>query len=242
VNKRHTNTESIAEVTASAGLTSLASPCRAKGASQTFGRYGKNGVCFCHHPVLVGTFTWSAAVNRRSRWGPERCRPVISSHFSFGAAPQVGQRTANICFGLSPALIARQCPKPNGQEWSILNSYENSSARKIRSHFLVALYATAPCPAMDGKMRLVMVYTDSREIGLCAEQQRAMDGTLCPSSRGTRPRKAVGPHLRDYPPSGRKRAAVETQHPEHSASLVNLPILPSPVRPFRQRNYKTLLT
>jgi hypothetical protein len=124
VNKRHTNTESIAEVTTSAGLTSLASPCRAKGASQTFGRYGKNGVCFCHHPVLVGTLTCSAAVNRRSRRGPERCRPVISSHFSFGAAPQVGQRTANICFGLSPALIGRQCPKPNGQEWSMLNSYE----------------------------------------------------------------------------------------------------------------------
>jgi hypothetical protein len=97
VNKGHTNTESIAKVTTSAGLTSLASRCRAKGASQTFGRYGKNGVCFCHHPVLVGTLTRSAAVNRRSRWGSVRCRPVTSSHFSFGGAPQVGQRTAIIC-------------------------------------------------------------------------------------------------------------------------------------------------
>ena len=52
VNKRHTNTEGIAEVTITAGLTTLASPCRAKGASQTLGRYGKNGVFVCHRRIL----------------------------------------------------------------------------------------------------------------------------------------------------------------------------------------------
>jgi len=55
VNKRHTNTDSIAEVMTAARLTSLASPCRAKGTSQTFGRYGQNDVFFGHYPVLVGT-------------------------------------------------------------------------------------------------------------------------------------------------------------------------------------------
>ena len=42
----------------------------------------------------------SAATNRRSRCGSVRGSPVLSSHFSPGAAPQVGQRTASICLGL----------------------------------------------------------------------------------------------------------------------------------------------
>ena len=98
VNKRHTNTESIAKVTTSAGLTGLASPGPAKGASQTLGR---------HHPViLVGIFSWSAAVNRRSRCGSKRGWPVASSHFSPDAAPQVGQRIVSTCFGLSSFFMA----------------------------------------------------------------------------------------------------------------------------------------
>ena len=36
----------------------------------------------------------SAAINRRSRCGLVRGSPVVSSHFSPGLAPQVGQRTA----------------------------------------------------------------------------------------------------------------------------------------------------
>src|ERR1700687_1532695 len=47
----------------------------------------------------------SAAINRRSRWGPLRGWPVLSSHLSPGAAPQVGQRTASTCFGVSSFFI-----------------------------------------------------------------------------------------------------------------------------------------
>jgi hypothetical protein len=42
--KRHTNAEGIAEVTTTAGLTTLASPCRAKGASQTVREREEPGV------------------------------------------------------------------------------------------------------------------------------------------------------------------------------------------------------
>jgi hypothetical protein len=38
----------------------------------------------------------SAAIKRRSRCGSVRGRPVLSSHFSPGAAPHVGHRTACI--------------------------------------------------------------------------------------------------------------------------------------------------
>ena len=92
VNERHTNTDGIPEVTTTAGLTSLARPRRAKGASHTFGRYGENRIRFRHHPV---PFKCSAAVNLRSRCGSLRCRPVTSSQRTPGGAPQVGQRIAS---------------------------------------------------------------------------------------------------------------------------------------------------
>lgn len=41
----------------------------------------------------------SVAIERRSRWGLVRGNPVLSSHFSPGLAPQVGQRMANASFG-----------------------------------------------------------------------------------------------------------------------------------------------
>jgi hypothetical protein len=40
----------------------------------------------------------SEAINRRSRCGFVRGRPVLSSHFSPGFAPHVGQRTARASF------------------------------------------------------------------------------------------------------------------------------------------------
>jgi len=46
---------------------------------------------------LPGTY-FSEATERRSRWGSVRGNPVLSSHFSPGFAPQVGQRTAKACF------------------------------------------------------------------------------------------------------------------------------------------------
>ena len=43
----------------------------------------------------------SEATKRRSRCGLVRGRPVLSSHFSPGFAPHVGQRTAKVSFFLT---------------------------------------------------------------------------------------------------------------------------------------------
>jgi len=42
--------------------------------------------------------------------GPLGGWPVLSSHFSPGVAPQVGQRTASICFGLSSFFMREKAP------------------------------------------------------------------------------------------------------------------------------------
>jgi hypothetical protein len=44
---------------------------------------------------------FSAAINLRSRCGSVRFCPVPSSHRTPGAAPQVGQRMASICLGVT---------------------------------------------------------------------------------------------------------------------------------------------
>src|SRR5580658_6529507 len=55
-----------------------------------------------------GPFWWSLASNRLSRCGLVRGWPVLSSHFSFGAAPHVGQETASICLGLGFFVMPKQ--------------------------------------------------------------------------------------------------------------------------------------
>jgi hypothetical protein len=54
----------------------------------------------------------SFAIHMRSRCGLVRGWPVLSSHFSPGAAPQVGHRTASIWLGLSSFVT--QPPRPKG--------------------------------------------------------------------------------------------------------------------------------
>src|SRR5437588_8870151 len=49
----------------------------------------------------------SEAARRRSRWGSVRGCPVLSSHFSPGLAPQVGQRTAKA--GIRFVFMATYC-------------------------------------------------------------------------------------------------------------------------------------
>jgi len=62
-----------------------------------------------------------AAINRLSRCGSVRGWSVVSSHFSPGAAPQVGQRISSILFGPSSFLIETvayhisQEPESDGQ-------------------------------------------------------------------------------------------------------------------------------
>ena len=85
-------------------------------------------VAVLKHCVATSRGSWlnSAAINRRSRCDSKRGWPVVSSHFSPAATPQVGQGTASICFGLSSAFMAeRYCPKPmyrNGQSRTVMAS------------------------------------------------------------------------------------------------------------------------
>jgi hypothetical protein len=50
--------------------------------------------------TLRGRDIQSEAIRRRSRCGSVRGCPVVSSHFSPGPAPQVGQRTPSTCLRL----------------------------------------------------------------------------------------------------------------------------------------------
>ena len=65
---------------------------------------------------------YSFARNRRSRWGVLRGCPVLSSHFSPHAAPQVGQQTASICSGVILDIGGQMMMRNNEKKWSILNS------------------------------------------------------------------------------------------------------------------------
>ena len=55
--------------------------------------------------LLANASGSSTATNQRSRCGVVRSCPVLSSHFSPGAAPQVGQRRASIFLGVSAFCI-----------------------------------------------------------------------------------------------------------------------------------------
>jgi hypothetical protein len=68
----------------------------------------------------------SPAINLRSRCGSARGWPVLSSHCSPGAAPQVGQKTARICFGLGSFLVEMIVLRIHFHEWSILNGLANN--------------------------------------------------------------------------------------------------------------------
>src|ERR1700688_1035347 len=62
-------------------------------------------------------------MKRRSRCGKTRGFPVLSSHFSPGLAPQVGQRTLFTCLRVGfLAFIAVMMRQSGEIRWSILNS------------------------------------------------------------------------------------------------------------------------
>src|SRR5260370_30336354 len=69
------------------------------------------GSCLKKRVAKVGCLVQSFAIKRRSRCGSVRGRPVLSSHFSPGAAPQVGQWTASICFRLSSFFMSEIMPQ-----------------------------------------------------------------------------------------------------------------------------------
>jgi membrane protein YqaA with SNARE-associated domain len=63
-----------------------------------FGRVVRGRETQFPEPVQNAFFScFSAAAKRRSRCGSVRGRPVLSSHFSPGLAPQAGQRTVRAC-------------------------------------------------------------------------------------------------------------------------------------------------
>jgi hypothetical protein len=66
-------------------------------------RKNKHGVTALDHG--------SVAINRRSRCGLVRGRPVVSSHCLPGAAPQVGQGMASILLGLIVLIPGQMIPQ-----------------------------------------------------------------------------------------------------------------------------------
>jgi hypothetical protein len=71
-----------------------------------------------------------AAIRRRSRCGPVRGWPVLSWHFSPGAAPHVGQATASIFCAVSSFFIAEEeYFKPSGRVCTLAHHLEGSGER-----------------------------------------------------------------------------------------------------------------
>lgn len=64
--------------------------------------------------TLHRTIHFSKAARRRSRCGSVRGSPVLSSHFSPGFAPHVGQRTASASFSVT--FMPPQCTVANRED------------------------------------------------------------------------------------------------------------------------------
>jgi hypothetical protein len=66
-----------------------------------------------------------AAIRRRSRCGPVRGWPVLSWHFSPGAAPHVGQATASIFCAVSSFFMAEEeYFKPSGRVCTLAHPFK----------------------------------------------------------------------------------------------------------------------
>jgi hypothetical protein len=95
----------------------------------------------------------SPAINLRSRCGSARGWPVLSSHCSPGAAPQVGQKTARICFGLGSFFMEMIVFRIHFHVRSILNGLANnrdlggSITNLISRPQLIGGHGVAPCEA-----------------------------------------------------------------------------------------------
>ena len=106
-----------------------------------------------------------ATLHRLSRCGSARGWPVVSSHFSPGAAPQVGQRIASIFFGPSFFFIEivvnhiSQEPESDGQ----YRSY--TIAHNTRLKVLRGLRMTDA----SARARLRFAHADFRRIGINRE-------------------------------------------------------------------------
>ena len=91
----------------------------------------------------------SFATHRRSRCGLVRDRPVLSSHFSPGAAPQAGQRTASNCFGLSSfvtgkPLSTKRWSLDQFPMWTVYGFVTTDMGRVCRKPLISALFICKP--------------------------------------------------------------------------------------------------
>jgi hypothetical protein len=123
---------------------------------------GKNWPPGANHQIASCLIS---AINRLSRCGSVRGWPVVSSHFSPGAAPQVGQRIASIFVGPNFFFIEMvgnhisQEPESDGQ----YRSY--TIAHNTRLKVLRGLRMTDA----SARARLRFAHADSRRIGINRE-------------------------------------------------------------------------
>jgi hypothetical protein len=97
---------------------------------------------------------FSEASRRRSRWGSARGCPVLSSHFSPGLAPQVGHRTASVCFSVT--LMAIQCAFARQQDGQFCTAHSNENShrpnRAIREWPKSGAFQAIGCAVADGNV------------------------------------------------------------------------------------------
>jgi hypothetical protein len=82
--------------------------------------------------VLLTLHSFSAA-KHRAGWGSVRGSPVLSSHFSFRLAPQVGQRTPKACS--FSAFMNYMMPESGNTRWSIVTTATNQGMGDSMSTF-----------------------------------------------------------------------------------------------------------
>ena len=115
------------------------------------------GMAHCREPQ-------SFAINRRSRCGSVRGSPVLNSHFSPGSAPQVGQRTARICFGLSSFFMATKLSENTRVVCLIPNE--------------LALWRDLAYPRLPLSFVLDQAEGFPENLGSCRTNPRIIDGAL----------------------------------------------------------------
>ncbi len=124
-----------------------------------------------------GPARFSAAAKRRSRCGSVRGRPLVSSHFFPGLAPQVGQWTARACSSLT--FISRIMHCCSATRWSILTSPQVTFVEySPEAHFSTVSSGDACGPS--GKWTLVTPVLPKLRKNVATKQSVSQNG---PGSR-----------------------------------------------------------
>src|ERR1700722_5730925 len=135
----------------------------------------------------------SSTAGRRSRCGSVRGWPVLSSHFSPGFAPQVGQRTANAFFGSTFMATACAVLRQNsGQLCPVRNPFLLNTDNRLTAN-LSPVFVVWPFLARDlkrelfspeiGKMALPITVFPNRTLEVVSPRLLAREMTSAPSVR-----------------------------------------------------------